>query len=75
MADDNIAEEKLYLVTYEHKLEPLYSKTTSFSIGTSPEDAERRLLDEDPQRDDLIVLKTKEFKIEGYNITLEKIIE
>lgn len=75
MSDNNRLEEKLYRVTYEHRLEPYSSRTTKFSVGTSPKDAETKLLSRDPQKEDLIVMGIQEFKILGYRIRLEKIVK
>lgn len=69
-----MAEEKLYTITYEHKLEP-YLQTTRFSIGLNPKDAELRFLSENPQAGELSIVQVKEFGIPGYKITLERIIK
>ncbi|MEK6900672.1 MAG: hypothetical protein AABX05_06100 [Nanoarchaeota archaeon] len=73
MADER--EEKLYLVTYEHEMEPYSSRTTKVSIGRDSDEAIERLLSKNSQRDNLRIIDATEFRLPGYKIALDKLVE
>jgi len=69
-----MTQEKLYVITYEHKIEPHSSQQSKFLVGGSPEDAERKFLEQDPQGNQLRILGVSEFTIPGYQINLERLV-
>lgn len=66
--------EKLYLITYECMIEPLYSRTAQFSVGENAQDAIQKLFPTEKERKEHLILETKEFTIPGYKINLEKLV-
>jgi len=66
--------EKIYAITYECKIEPLYSRTTEFVVGETVDAAIDKLFPNKEEKDSHIVLGSNEFRIHGYKITLEKLV-
>lgn len=67
-----MGEEKLYVITHENEIEPGYSRHNSYQPGNSSEDAKKRFLGD---RKDLKIMGIEEFKIPGYQIRLEKLVD
>ncbi|GEM_PF-5732591 len=66
--------ERIYVIEYECKIEPLYSRTAKVSVGIDAEDAIKKLFPTQQEKESHIILNTTEFRIPGYKISLEKLV-
>ena len=67
-------DETLYMIHYEQRIEPLYSRATRVQPGKDGWDARKKFLEKEGE-DKVRVLDVQEFTVPGYKINLERIVE